>query len=99
MREREDQYRNSVLVEDGTACVHSAPGCGPEDYEVGIKNKLEIFSPLSPDGKYTVGIMPTELEGMPIVDGQIWVLKKLTELNKMLFKTSIRHQSARQFRS
>jgi len=82
---------NCVLIEDGTACVHSAPGCGPEDYEVGIKNKLEIFSPLSPDGKYTVGIMPQELEGMPVVDGQIWVLKKLTELNKLLFKTSIRH--------
>jgi len=28
---------------------------------------------------------------MPVEDGQIWVLKKLTERNKMLFKTSIRH--------
>ncbi|MDR3549805.1 MAG: isoleucine--tRNA ligase [Candidatus Babeliales bacterium] len=81
----------SVLVEDGTACVHSAPGCGPEDYEVGVKNKLEIFSPISSDGKYTVGIEPKELEGMPVADGQIWVLKKLTELNKLLYKTSIRH--------
>ncbi|MCX5922025.1 MAG: isoleucine--tRNA ligase [Candidatus Dependentiae bacterium] len=81
----------SVLLEDGTACVHSAPGCGPEDYEVGVKNNLEIFSPISPDGKYTVGIMPKELEGMPVTDGQIWVLKKLTELNRLLYKTSIRH--------
>jgi len=82
---------NSVLVEDGTACVHSAPGCGPEDYEVGVKNNLEIFSPISPDGKYTKGIEPKELEGMSVADGQIWVLKKLTERNTMLFKTSIRH--------
>ncbi len=81
----------SVLVEDGTACVHSAPGVGPEDYEVGIKNKLEIFSPISPDGKYTKGIMPQELEGIPVQDGQIWVLKKLVEKEKLLFKNNIKH--------
>jgi len=81
----------SVLVEDGTACVHSAPGCGPEDYEVGVRNNLEIFSPLSADGKYTVGIAPKELEGMSITDGQIWVIKKLAETNRLFYKTSIRH--------
>ncbi len=84
-------FDQSVLLDDGTACVHSAPGCGPEDYEVAVRNGLEIFSPLSADGKYTVGIVPEELVGMPIVDGQIWVLKKLVELDKLLFKTSIRH--------
>lgn len=80
-----------VSLEDGTACVHSAPGCGPEDYEVGIKNNLEIYSPLSPDGKYTSEIQPAELTGMPVNDGQIWVIKKLAELDKILFKQSIRH--------
>ncbi len=80
-----------VSLEDGTACVHSAPGCGPEDYEVGVKNNLEIYSPLSPDGKYTSEIVPAELTGMPVVDGQIWVIKKLAELDRILFKQSIRH--------
>ena len=81
----------SVLLEDGTACVHSAPGCGPEDYNVAIKNNLEIFSPISSDGKYTEGIAPKELEGMPVADGQIWVLRKLKELGRLFHKTSIRH--------
>ncbi len=80
-----------VSLEDGTACVHSAPGCGPEDYEVGIKNQLEIYSPISPDGKYTSEIVPLELNGMAVVDGQIWVIKKLAELDRILFKQSIRH--------
>ncbi len=80
-----------VSLEDGTACVHSAPGCGPEDYEMGIRYGLEIFSPLSPDGKYTKGIQPTELEGMSITDGQIWVLRTLTANGTLLFKTSIKH--------
>lgn len=81
----------SVSLEDGTAAVHCAPGCGPEDYEVALKHNLEIFSPLSPNGRYTEGIKPQELEGMPVTDGQIWVLKKLQEQEKLLHKTSIRH--------
>ena len=84
-------FDQSVAMDEGTACVHSAPGCGPEDYEIAIKNKLEIFSPLSSDGTYTVGIAPKELEGMKIDDGQIWVIKKLAERDKLLHKTSMRH--------
>jgi isoleucyl-tRNA synthetase len=81
----------SVLFDEGTACMHSAPGCGPEDYILGVKNGLEIFSPLSADGKYTQGIQPKELEGMPILGGQIWVIKKLAEKNRLFFKNSITH--------
>lgn len=84
-------FDDSVLLTDGTACVHSAPGCGPEDYLLGIKNNLEIFSPLSPDGKYQKGIKPAELEGMSITDGQIWSLRKLKETNTLFHKSSIRH--------
>ena len=80
-----------VLLDDGTACVHSAPGCGPEDYILGIKNNLEIFSPLSVDGKYTDEIQPKELDGMSIEDGQIWSIKKMHEKGKLLHKTSITH--------
>ena len=82
---------NTVLLEDGTACVHSAPGCGPDDYLIGIKNNLEIFSPLSADGKYTEGIKPQELENKSVSDGQGWVIKKLIENEKLFHKESIRH--------
>lgn len=81
----------SVLLDEGTACVHRAPGCGPEDYEIGIRNNLEIFSPISPDGKYTKGIEPKELEGMSVADGQGWVINTLSVHNKLFYKTSIRH--------
>ena len=80
-----------VTLEEGTACMHMAPGCGPEDYLLATANDIEIFSPLSPDGKYTQGIAPKELEGMSIGDGQIWVIKKLAELGRLIHKTSIRH--------
>lgn len=82
---------HSVMLEEGTACVHCAPGCGPQDYEVGVKNSLEIFSPVGIDGRYTFGINPEQLEGMPVADGQIWVIKKLVELDRLLHKGTIKH--------
>jgi len=81
----------SVSLSDGTAFVHCAPGAGPDDYETGKKNKLEIFSPISPEGIYTSGVLPTELVGISIEQGQSWVINKLNECNTLLHKTSIRH--------
>ena len=82
---------DSVSQDEGTAFVHCAPGCGPEDYEVGIRHKLEIYSPISVDGKYTAEIQPQELIGMPVADGQIWVIKTLAAHHRLLFKTTIKH--------
>lgn len=81
----------SVGISEGTAFVHCAPGCGPLDYEIGVKNGLEIYAPVSAAGTYTTGILPEVLEGMSVIDGQIWVIKKLAELGSLLHKSSITH--------
>lgn len=82
---------DSVLTDDGTACVHCAPGVGPTDYEVGIKNNLEIYSPISPDGHYTQDIILPELVGMSVAHAQGWVIQKLLDANTLLLKASIKH--------
>jgi len=84
-------FDDSVSYDEGTAFVHCAPGCGPIDYEIGIKNNLEIYSPISADGKYTLDIEPKELAMMSVTDGQWWVIKKLETEGKLLFKTNITH--------
>ncbi len=84
-------FDDSVVIDEGTGLVHCAPGVGPSDYEVGVKNKLEIYSPLSADGRYTDLIQPAELSGMAVADGQGWVIKKLLELGTLLYKGSITH--------
>ncbi|HAU30415.1 MAG: Isoleucine-tRNA ligase [candidate division TM6 bacterium GW2011_GWF2_43_17] len=81
----------NVGLDEGTACVHCAPGCGPIDYEVGIKNALPIYSPITSDGRYDADIDPLELQGVSVADGQIWVLKRLKELGYLLASGSIRH--------
>lgn len=82
---------HSVSDTDGTAFVHCAPGAGPEDYETGIKNGLDIYSPVAVDGTYTSDILPQDLIGMSILDAQGWVIKELQKSDKLLHKGSLRH--------
>lgn len=81
----------SVLTQEGTAFVHCAPGAGPLDYEVGIKNGLEIYSPINEAGCYADKIIPTDLRGKSITDGQSWVLIQLQQNGTLLHKGSIKH--------
>ncbi len=41
-----------VTLEDGTGCVHTAPGHGYEDYLTGIAYGLEIYTPVDGEGKF-----------------------------------------------
>ncbi|MBN2267190.1 MAG: isoleucine--tRNA ligase [Candidatus Babeliaceae bacterium] len=81
----------SVGLDEGTACVHCAPGCGPVDYEVGIKNNLEIYSPVTADGRYSVGIVPAELQGKTIAEGQKWVTEYVKKTAMLFAETRIIH--------
>ena len=42
-----------VTMDQGTGCVHTAPGHGMEDYEVGLKYGLDILSPINDHGVLT----------------------------------------------
>ncbi|MET0400812.1 MAG: class I tRNA ligase family protein, partial [Cystobacter sp.] len=41
-----------VTLEAGTGLVHTAPGHGQEDYEVGLKYGLDIYNPIRHDGRF-----------------------------------------------
>ncbi len=41
-----------VTLDAGTGCVHTAPGHGREDYEVGLKYGLDVYSPARRRGRY-----------------------------------------------
>jgi isoleucyl-tRNA synthetase len=42
-----------VTLEQGTGCVHTAPGHGHEDYMIGLEYGLEVFSPVNAKGELT----------------------------------------------
>ena len=80
-----------VSTEDGTACVHGAPGCGQDDYAVGLQNNIEIFSPISSDGKYEEGILPQILVGQKVTDVLGTIITLLQDNNRLILKESIKH--------
>ena len=41
-----------VTTEAGTGAVHTAPGHGEEDFQVGLGYDLPVTSPVGPDGRY-----------------------------------------------
>lgn len=42
-----------VELGEGTGCVHTAPGHGPDDFEIGKEFDLPIFCPVNEEGKFT----------------------------------------------
>ena len=47
-----------VSAEDGTGIVHTAPGHGADDFQIGQKYKLDILSPVDAGGKFTAEAGP-----------------------------------------
>lgn len=42
-----------VTLEAGTGCVHTAPGHGRDDYEIGLVYGLDVYSPVDDSGCFT----------------------------------------------
>ena len=50
-----------VLVDNGTGCVHTAPGHGEDDYRVGLKYDLPVIMPVSETGVYDETVIREKL--------------------------------------
>jgi len=50
-----------VLIENGTGCVHTAPGHGEEDYKVGLVYDLEVIMPVDETGCFDETIVREKL--------------------------------------
>ena len=80
-----------VTLEAGTGSVHTAPGHGLEDYEVGCKYNIEVFSPLDSKGVWTEAVNDKDLEGIPYYKGNSIVIEKLQNCGALLAKQDIQH--------
>ena len=50
-----------VLIDNGTGCVHTAPGHGEDDYRVGLKYNLEVLMPVDETGCYDATVVREKL--------------------------------------
>jgi len=78
-----------VTLEQGTGAVHTAPGHGQDDYNVGLKYNLEVYNPVLADGRYV-----EELEffgGLKVPKANSDVMEKLKSHGKLLHSENVNH--------
>lgn len=78
-----------VTLDAGTGCVHTAPGHGREDYEVGLEYGIDIYSPVDDDGRFTEDV--AFFAGQFVFDANSAINRKLKETGALLNEGSITH--------
>ncbi|MEG3135306.1 isoleucine--tRNA ligase [Rouxiella sp. T17] len=67
-----------VTLDAGTGAVHTAPGHGPDDFEIGKKYGLEVANPVGPNGCYLPGTYPA-LDGKFVFKANDIIVELLRE--------------------
>ena len=85
-----------VTLEQGTGAVHTAPGHGQEDYQVGLANHLSVYCPVDGGGRFyhaegAEGRLPDELIGKSIWDGNPIVIEILNKAGALAGLRKIEH--------
>jgi isoleucyl-tRNA synthetase len=82
-------FGEHVTLEQGTGCVHTAPGHGADDYQIGKLYGLEIFAPIDNKGCYTDEY--PEFEGVNVFDANPLIVQKLNKKGILIKERKITH--------
>ncbi len=85
-----------VTLEQGTGAVHTAPGHGQEDYAIGMQYGIPVYCPVDAAGRFfpaegAPGVLPAELLGQTVWDGNSTVIDILNEKGALLAVKTIDH--------
>ena len=78
-----------VTLDAGTGCVHTAPGHGREDYEVGLRYGLDVYAPVDEQGRFTDDV--GYFGGQMVFEANAAINAKLRELGVLLAEEKIEH--------
>jgi isoleucyl-tRNA synthetase len=78
-----------VTLEAGTGAVHTAPGHGQEDYEVGRRYGLDAYAPVDDAGRFTDEV--GRFAGTEVFAANPEVNRALAEVGALLFEESYAH--------
>ncbi|HLG22599.1 MAG TPA: isoleucine--tRNA ligase [Candidatus Manganitrophaceae bacterium] len=78
-----------VTLDQGTGCVHTAPGHGQEDYEVGLRYGLEVYAPVDHRGRFTQ--QAETFSGQKVFEANPGIIDLLRERGMLLKEESIAH--------
>ncbi len=71
-----------VTLEQGTGCVHTAPGHGADDFRTGQKYGLEPLAPVDHRGRYTGQVL--EYEGKHVFEANPLIAQRLEDSGRLL---------------
>src|SRR4030065_1564122 len=71
-----------VTTEQGTGIVHTAPGHGEEDYEIGLKYGLDVYAPVNDRGIFTDEVK--DFEGQFVFKANEGIINMLKEKKALL---------------
>jgi isoleucyl-tRNA synthetase len=71
-----------VTLEQGTGIVHTAPGHGEEDYDVGLKYGLDVYAPVDDRGRFTEDV--EGFGGLNVFKANEEIIRKLKEKGALL---------------
>lgn len=80
-----------VSMEEGTGIVHIAPGHGEEDYHLGVKNDLPVFSPVDQSGNFTAEVPWASLKGKNVFRSNGEIINELKKRGTLLHEEKITH--------
>ena len=78
-----------VTLEQGTGCVHTAPGHGQEDYVVGQKYNLETYNPVDDGGVFKPEVV--EFGGLFVRKANPLIVEKLREDGYLIHDNKVNH--------
>ena len=78
-----------VSMSEGTGAVHTAPGHGEEDFEVGRGYGLPAFSPVDPSGRFTNDA--GKYAGLSVRDANSVIIEDLKAKNLLWREETIEH--------
>jgi len=78
-----------VVLEEGTGCVHIAPGHGEEDYLLGLKHGLPVFSPVNDKGEFTSQVK--KLQGVCVFESNSLIIQRLKEGGCLFYAGELSH--------
>lgn len=82
-----------ITTETGTGLVHTAPGHGMEDYQTGLREGLDLISPVDGAGKFTEEAANGRFKGMSVLgDGNEAVLAALGDSGILLLEEKYKHK-------
>ncbi len=81
-----------VTAEEGTGIVHSAPGCGQEDFQLGKQMNLPVIDPTNDESKYKEGFseLTDHFVGEEFVKN--WIFENLSQKGLVFKVEDFKHR-------